>query len=463
MSLLESLGPYFQGLIPCAVATCSRDGIPNITYVSHVYVVDAKHVAVSRQFFNKTTRNIDESPFASVLATDPRSLQAYQLKVRFARSETTGPLFDTMSDRLEAIASHTGMVGVFKLLSADVFEVLSVEAVEGFLEAPDPASASDEPPLDASGPMNELRGLQILSDRMNRARCLDDLLDTALAAMDEVLGFRHSMVLLPDESGARLETIASRGYGDEGIGAGVPLGEGLIGTVAARRHPLRISGVADLRYGRAIRDRVKAVHGSGALLPEIPLPGLEDAQTQLALPLVVEDRLVGVLAVESPKRADFQYWHDAFLQIVGNQLAFAIDRLSRRERDEGDDPPCEPLAGPAREGASSKATRSFCLYKNDDCVFVDGEYLIRNVPGRILWKLLRSSVDLGRTEFSNRELRLDPSLGLPSIKDNLESRLILLRKRLEQKCPDVQLVRTGRGRFALRVDCRVELVERDSA
>ncbi len=194
---------------------------------------------------------------------------------------------------------------------------------------------------------------------------------------------------------------------------------------------------------------------------EIPLPGLPDVQSQLALPLVVHDRLVGVLALESRDPLHFDVWHECFLEILGNQIALGIATLSAREEPSDDAEPRSPA--PRKPAQEPAAKRTFTFYRNDDCVFVDGEYLIRNLPGRIFWKILGEHAASRRREFSNRELRLDPSLGLPPVKDNLESRLILLRRRLEQKCPDVRLVPTRRGRFALELACQVELVEKQSA
>jgi adenylate cyclase len=450
---LQSLSRCFQGLLPAAIATCAPDGTPNATFLSQVYYVDPTHVALSCQFFNKTRRNVGQNPHACVEVMDPSTLEAWKLRVRFTHTETEGPLFQEMDLRIQAVASVTGMEGVFKLIGADVYEVLAIEPVTGFVAGGTAAAAPEFS-------LHNLIGVQVVSQQINRARDLDETLEVLLKTLDDVCGFGHGMMLLPDESGRRLVAIASRGYGEQGakgVGAEVTLGEGFIGTAAEQRRVLRISNIEnELRYGRAIRQRVEAV--GGTVRPEIPLPGLPGVQSQLALPLVVQERLVGVLALESPDPLAFGSWDEALLQILSNQIAIAVDRNTTREDEEAPAAVAAPRPRPA-----PGPRRAFTFFRNDDCVFVDGEYLIRNVPGKILWKLLTSYQRDGRTEFSNRELRLDPSLGLPPVKNNLESRLILLRRRLEQQCSDVRLVAVRRGRFALEVGCALELVEKDSA
>lgn len=467
---LQSLWRCLDGIAPAMFATCSASGVPNVSMISHVKYVDAKHVAISRQFFNKTTQNLEENPQALAVLWDPISFDNHRLRLRFLRSEFEGPLFDSMSARIQAIASHTGMSGIFRLLSADIFEVLSIETDIGVIaaESSEPADALDGPDLESAfvdlppESRSELWVLHRLAARMRCARDLDELLRSVLLALSEDLGFSHSMVLLPDERGERLFTVASHGYGENGVGAEIAFGQGLIGIVAQRRQPQRLSSLDPaLRYGRAVRESVQA-QGSHSVAPEIPLPGLPNAQSQLVLPLLVRDRLVGVLALESPKPHVFEAWHEAFLGVLSDQLAHAL--LLALERDDADETARPPA--PLPETASKvqvRSTRSFCLYKNDDCVFVDGEYLIRNVAARILWRVLTEHAREGRTEFTNRELRLDPKLGLPSIRDNLESRLILLRRRLELKCPDVRLVSRGRGRFALETSANLAIEERESA
>jgi adenylate cyclase len=222
----------FQGVSPAVLTTCDREGVPNVTYLSQVFFVDGKHVALSHQFFNKTKKNTMENPYASVQINDPATLETWNLYLRFDHEEREGPLFEGMSRRIDAIASHTGMTGIFKLRSADVYEVTRVERVDEILTPAAEGQELDVPTLHFRG---ELIGLQLVSQRLARATDLEGLLTTLLETLDEAFGFEHAMVLLLDETEQRLYAIASRGYGDGGIGAEASVGEGLIGTVARER------------------------------------------------------------------------------------------------------------------------------------------------------------------------------------------------------------------------------------
>lgn len=462
MSLgLEKLTPCFQGLVPAMFFTCAKDGMPNAAFLSDVDYVDPTHVALSFQFFNKSRRNIAENPHALVRVIDPDTHQGYALRLKYVRSETSGPLFDRMYLRIEAIASYSGLKGIFKLKAADIYEVESVELVPeqpGVKERWSPRSRARQ-----ENAVFTMKALQEMSGRINTADSLESLLESILSGLKEHFGFSHSMILLAGEKPNTLVTIASRGYPQRGAGSEVQLGEGIIGVAAEAQKPIRISGLLrGMLHARAVA--MRAMEKGWSPDRQVPLPGLENPESQLGVPLVVRGELIGVLCIESETPYRFHEDDKTTIEMLGSHMAVAIQNMQLRESEDamatrGVSTRTVPAAPPpAATGAGNR--REVTYYRGEEVLMVDGEYLIRSLPARILWKLLRSKKHEGRCEFTNRELRLDKSLKLPDYKDNLETRLLLLRRRLEEKGPDIRMVPKGRGRFALELGCEIDLVEK---
>jgi hypothetical protein len=462
---LESLTSCFQGVVPAFLCTCSRDGVPNAAILSHVDYVDARHVALSFQFFNKSKRNIAENPKAMVRMYDPDTMQIYELRLRFVRTEMEGPTFESMRLRIEAIASYTGLKGIFKLLGADVYEVLSVTPLEHEKGRTDVADAPPAPGHTTATVPFTMKALQELSDRVGRAPSLDCLLESILETFEHIFGFRHSMLLLTSEHPDRLEMIASRGYPEGGVGSEVGFGEGIIGMVAEARKPIRISGMLrHMLYANAVAKEAR----EQGLCPDdrrIPLPGLPSPESQLGIPLLVRDRLIGVLCIESEEPYRFHEEDRTYLEVLGGYVAIAIQNALLHERTSEEEPDLahrdahvsvhERVAKTPRRRRRLEVT----YYAVEECILVDGEYLVRGLPAKILRKILHEHLEDGCVEFTNRRLRLDRSFELPEVKDNLESRLILLRRRLEERCPEMRIVRSGRGRFRLELAAEIELIE----
>ena len=175
---------------------------------------------------------------------------------------------------------------------------------------------------------------------------------------------------------------------------------------------------------------------SGEIGPgrEIPVPGLADAASRCAVPAMAKGELVGVLTVESREPVAYGPADEAVLTVIAGQLAAAIQADQLHERDAA---PASTPHRPATTTPAGGASVQVRFFEVDGSVFLDGDYLIKGVAGRLLGALLDAHAREGRTEFTNREMRLDPTLDLPAFKDNFESRLILLKRRLdEREAPD---------------------------
>jgi predicted pyridoxine 5'-phosphate oxidase superfamily flavin-nucleotide-binding protein len=440
---LHSIRACLEGAAPSVIATCARDGTPNVSYISEVHYVDPSHVALSYQFFSKTRQNVLENPRATLIVIHPDTGEQYKLAVTYLRTEDAGPLFECMKAKLAGIASHAGMTGVFRLRGADVYRVEAVtQLYRTELAAPTAGAAT-------------LGQLRCTIGRLSAAGDLAALLDALLDALRDVFGIEHSMVLMRDPAGEALYTVASRGYPESGIGAEVRPGEGVIGTAAAACTPIRIAhATSEFGYGRAMREDA-ARHGLTAGIEDsIPFPGLPGSQSQVAVPIVAGARLLGVLFAESEATSRFGYDEEDALMVLAGHVGTVAAMLEEHAEQATENPRIQVRA-PAPHGAPVRIRR----FAENDSIFVNDDYLIKGVAGAILWKLVRSFVQDGRTEHTNRELRLDPALGLPDLSENLEARLILLQRRLEERCPALRLEKTGRGRFRLRVERPLALAE----
>lgn len=434
---LRALRGAMEGIAASLLVTCDAAGLPNASMISQVHWVDDTHVALSYQFFNKTRTNLLTTKQACVMVTDPGSLAFYRLDLDYVETRNCGPLFETMKAKLAGIASHHGLEKVFRLLGADIFRVVRIEVVV-------PPSA-----------VPSCRGISLLSaarscvEDLARCRDVDELADAVLDGMTRHLGITNAMLLIAENDG-RLFALGSRGYAVSGIGAEILPGEGVIGVAAREGVPIRIGHFnSDYRYGAALG----AAARSAGLLAEkpagVPFPGLGTPHSQIAVPVVAGDRVLGVLFAESDEILRFDHECEDALVLVSTQLGSMMSLLGREEAEEA--VPAE--RNPAEPGGPVAVRH----YPRDDSVFLGHDYLIKGVAGAILWRLLRVHAETGRTDFTTRELRLDRSLRLPDHAENLDARLVLLRRRLEERDACLRIEKAGRGRFRLVCHCRIVL------
>jgi len=289
---------------------------------------------------------------------------------------------------------------------------------------------------------SKLNAVAQLARELAQALALDARINRALACMSQALGYQHVMLLVPSDAPQQLVMLACVGY-PGGVGATAPFGRGAIGVCAERQRALRLNNVQrELMLLQATLPTQEA--------SEIPLPGLTGVQSQLAQPLLVDGALVGVLYAEHDRPGYFGAEDSDLVQLVAGLLAPALLEAADSSEDETEPEPAPP-------SLASRQPLRVRFYEADGSVFFDDDYVIKSLPGRLLFNLLEQLHLQGRHDFTKKELRVSHELGLPAGRDNLDTRLILLRRRLAERFPFVQIVPGARGRFSLILERPVRL------
>jgi adenylate cyclase len=260
----------------------------------------------------------------------------------YERTERRGPVFDRLRGDIEALAVLENMQDVYRLRAADVFRVTSIEQLP-----PNPSGVLPADVRDRCARSTWLSGLAESTGASGASSDLDGLVEMTLAALDRLLGYRHTVLLLLDESGTHLYTIGSHGFDTQGVGAEVALGAGQIGLAAERCEPLRIGGLHQMKkYARTIRQGYEGAGiGPGH---EVPVVEIDGVQSRIVVPAMARAELVGVLVAESRRPVAFGVADEHVLGVVAALLASAIEHLRAVEREGTGGPRRSPGVGRER-------------------------------------------------------------------------------------------------------------------
>jgi len=162
-----------------------------------------------------------------------------------------------------------------------------------------------------------LKTLSNLSTEFSSILDLDELLGKIAKTIHALVAFDAFSILLVDAERKVLTHRFSERYDQRIVLDNIPLGKGLTGAAAESREIVRVTDTA-------VDPRYIASH------PEI--------RSEIAVPLVVQDRVVGVMDLESERMGFFTEEHSRLLALLAPQIASSVENarlyeeLAQREQ-----------------------------------------------------------------------------------------------------------------------------------
>src|SRR5579859_1401559 len=163
-------------------------------------------------------------------------------------------------------------------------------------------------------PAEVLRTLAEIGEEVNSSLDLDEVLARTAALIKRHIDYEIFGVLMVEGDGAYLKHRFSIGYPRELTeGLRVPIGQGITGTAAATGHSVRVSDTS--KHDRYIN-------------------AIESVRSELAVPLMLQGKCVGVLDIQSRHLDYFTPDQQSILTLLASRLTVAIEnaRLFQRVR-----------------------------------------------------------------------------------------------------------------------------------
>ena len=157
-----------------------------------------------------------------------------------------------------------------------------------------------------------------VADVVNTTLDLDTTLRRVAELVRKVIDYEIFGILLLNERTQELYLRFSVGYVREvAERVRIKLGEGVTGAAAQRREAVLVGDVTeDRRY----------------------IPAVPNVRSELAVPLIIKNRVIGVIDIESPQRDHFTEEHKRLLTLIASRMAIGIEnarlytRITRQAR-----------------------------------------------------------------------------------------------------------------------------------
>lgn len=97
------------------IATIDEKGAPNVATVGSITAIDSETIAFAELFIKKTKANLESTKKAAIIIFKG-PMVGYQLKGTFAGFQTSGPIFDSFSEKImELMKLKIKSVGIIKV------------------------------------------------------------------------------------------------------------------------------------------------------------------------------------------------------------------------------------------------------------------------------------------------------------------------------------------------------------